>query len=66
MAIIKNEIPILEFDTEQKEYNKTVANNIESIATDLNTKYYNSYQQWQDELSMMIEVLYFAACIDGF
>ena len=39
----------------EKEYNKTVANNIESIATDLNTKYYNSYQQWQDELSMMIE-----------
>lgn len=39
----------------EREYNKTVANNIESIATDLNTKYYNSYQQWQEELSMMIE-----------
>ena len=39
----------------EKEYNKTVVNNIESIANDLNTKYYNSYQQWQEELSMMIE-----------
>lgn len=39
----------------EKEYNKTVANNIESIATDLNSNYYSSYQQWQEELSMMIE-----------
>lgn len=38
-----------------KEYNKTVANNIETIATDMNTNYYNSYKKWQDELSTMIE-----------
>lgn len=37
------------------EYNKTVAKNIESIATDMNTNYYNSYKKWQDELSTMIE-----------
>lgn len=39
----------------EKEYNKAVANNIESIATDLNSNYYSSYQQWQEELSTMIE-----------
>lgn len=38
----------------EKEYNKTVANNIENIATDLNTNYHTSYQQWQEELSTMI------------
>lgn len=37
------------------EYNKTVAKNIESIANDMNTNYYNSYKKWQDELSTMIE-----------
>ena len=38
-----------------REYNKTVANNIETIATDMNKNYYNSYKKWQDELSFMIE-----------
>lgn len=37
------------------EYNKTVAKNIEDIATDMNTNYYNSYKMWQEELSAMIE-----------
>lgn len=39
----------------EKEYNKTVANNIESMANDLNSNYYSSYQQWQEELSTTIE-----------
>lgn len=39
----------------EREYNKTVANNIESIASDLNSHYYSSYQQWQEELSILIE-----------
>ena len=34
---------------------RSVAKNIESIATDMNTNYYNSYKKWQDELSTMIE-----------
>lgn len=38
-----------------KEYNKTIANNIESIATDMNSTYYNSYKMWADELTAMIE-----------
>ncbi len=38
-----------------REYNKTVAKNIETIATDMNENYYNSYKKWQDELSAMIE-----------
>ena len=38
-----------------REYNKTVAQNIENIATDMNDNYYNSYKKWQDELSSMIE-----------
>lgn len=39
----------------EREYNKTVINNIEGIATDLNLKYHTNYQQWQEELSTMIE-----------
>lgn len=38
-----------------KEYSKTVANNIETIATDMNETYYNSYKKWQDDLGTMIE-----------
>ncbi len=38
-----------------KEYNKTVEKNIETIATDMNENYYNSYKKWQDELSTVIE-----------
>ncbi len=39
-----------------KEYNKTVDENIETIATDMNTNYHNSYKKWQDDLSAMIEM----------
>jgi len=38
-----------------REYNKTIANNIESIATDMNGTYYTSYKMWADELTAMIE-----------
>lgn len=38
------------------EYNKTVAKNIESIASDMNVNYHNSYKKWQDDLSAMIEM----------
>lgn len=38
-----------------REYNKTVANNIESIATSMNGTYYESYKIWADELTAMIE-----------
>lgn len=38
-----------------KEYNRTVAENIESIANDMNENYHSSYQKWQDELSATIE-----------
>ena len=45
----------LNTDKLAKEYNKTVAKNIEGISTDMNTNYYNSYKKWQDEISSMIE-----------
>ncbi len=38
-----------------REYNKTIANNIETIANSLNGTYYNSYKMWADELTAMIE-----------
>lgn len=38
-----------------REYNKTIASNIESIATSMNGTYYNSYKMWADELTAMIE-----------
>ena len=38
-----------------KEYNATVANNIDAIVNDLNEKYYNSYTKWQEELNATIE-----------
>lgn len=38
-----------------KEYNKAVANNIETISTDMSATYYSSYRKWQDELSAIIE-----------
>ncbi len=38
-----------------REYNKIVAKNIETISTDMDRIYYNSYKKWQDELSAMIE-----------
>lgn len=38
-----------------KEYNVTVANNIDAIVNDLNEKYYNSYTKWQEELNATIE-----------
>lgn len=38
-----------------KEYNKIVAENIESIASDMDTNYYHSYKKWQEELNAIIE-----------
>lgn len=38
-----------------KEYNKAVMVNIETIATDMNRNYYNSYKKWQEDLSELIE-----------
>lgn len=38
-----------------REYNRTVAEKIESIATTMDENYHNSYKIWQDELNVIIE-----------